>query len=382
MTNNTEVTNLPLSDIKVDRACQVRAAGLDPTVVDEYARIMKEEGDDRFPAIVVYFDSTDYWLSDGFHRYAAAEKAGLSSLKARIRPGSQRDAILNSVGTNANHGLRRSNADKRHAVTILLEDEEWSTWSNREIARRCAVDEGLVRKIKEELGLSSSVSADNPQIARTVKRNDTVYEMKTDNIGKRDGLDEVLSVEPDRDVQPDQTWLVRPDTGAAEEDTGEDIADDERGPVSDPASGTEEVQLQELLSAWARASAQVRRQFLASIDSSLTPQANTGSGVIETEHTQEPEPSREPIPSQPAPLQAAESSATEPQENALFEMWKDYKPNTQVDGRKWVADGCPSDYQDRHFTITERLVPFRDAALAATPEERDQFWALSGAVIA
>src|SRR3954469_583335 len=233
MTTNTEVTNLPLSDIKADRACQSRDA-MNMTIIDEYTEIMKEKGDDRFPAVVVFHDGTDYWLSEGFHRHAAAKEAGLTTLKARIRQGTKRDAILHSVGTNANHGLRRSNADKRHAVTILLDDQEWSTWSNREIARRCAVDEGLVRKLKEELGLSSPVSADNPQIARTVMRNGKPYSMQTDNIGKRGGLDDVLSVEPDGDVQPDHPWFVRPDTGT----TKGDGAHDEPGPVSDPASDT------------------------------------------------------------------------------------------------------------------------------------------------
>jgi hypothetical protein len=52
--------------------------------------------------------------------------------------------------------LRRTNADKRRAVQRLLNDAEWREWPNREIARRCAVDEGLVRKMISEL------SADNP----------------------------------------------------------------------------------------------------------------------------------------------------------------------------------------------------------------------------
>ena len=38
---------------------------------------------------------------------------------------------LHSVGANATHGLRRSNADKRRAVVLLLEDEEWSSGQTR-----------------------------------------------------------------------------------------------------------------------------------------------------------------------------------------------------------------------------------------------------------
>src|SRR6476619_7263015 len=133
MTNETTVTDLPLADIKVDRACQTRAAMNDETT-DEYVGVMKEKGSAAFPAVVVFQDGTNYWLSDGFHRHAAAKKAGLDSLKSEIRQGDRRDAILHSAGANAIHGLRPTNEDKRRAVTILLGDEEWNTWSNRENA--------------------------------------------------------------------------------------------------------------------------------------------------------------------------------------------------------------------------------------------------------
>jgi hypothetical protein len=42
--------------------------------------------------------------------------------------------VLYTVGANATHGLRRSNADKRRAVSMLLDDPEWAQWSNLAIA--------------------------------------------------------------------------------------------------------------------------------------------------------------------------------------------------------------------------------------------------------
>ena len=70
MTNEIKVINLPLSDIKVDQACQARVT-TDITTIAEYAEIMTEEGN-VFPPVVTYYDGTAYWLSDGFHRHAAA----------------------------------------------------------------------------------------------------------------------------------------------------------------------------------------------------------------------------------------------------------------------------------------------------------------------
>ncbi len=73
-----------------------------------------------FPAIVLFFDGAEYWLADGFHRREAAEAAGLEAIACDVREGGLRDTILFSVRANAAHGLRRTNADKRRAVTILL----------------------------------------------------------------------------------------------------------------------------------------------------------------------------------------------------------------------------------------------------------------------
>ena len=89
-----------------------------------------------------------------------------------MRQGGLRDAILHSAGANAVHGLRRTNADKRRAMLMLLEDEEWSKWSDREIGRRCAVDHKTVARLRSEyLGISQDA-------ARTVERGGTTYEMK------------------------------------------------------------------------------------------------------------------------------------------------------------------------------------------------------------
>src|SRR5207244_1874771 len=86
---------------------------------------------------------------DGFHRLEAARLVGCTELGADVRQGTQRDAVLYSVGANAQHGLRRTNADKRRAVETLLRDEEWRRWSDSEIARRCSVNHHLVAEMRQ-----------------------------------------------------------------------------------------------------------------------------------------------------------------------------------------------------------------------------------------
>ncbi len=180
MSNTTEIKNLNIDQIRIDGGTQSRVA-IDEKTVAEYAELLNCET--QFPPVVVFFDGTTYWLADGFHRYFASKQIECDCVCSEVHSGTQRDAILYSVGANAAHGLRRTNADKRKAVQILLEDEEWSQWSDREIARECGVNKSTVNRIRES-SLAQSAS-ENPSSARTYKtKHGTVAKMKTSKIGQ------------------------------------------------------------------------------------------------------------------------------------------------------------------------------------------------------
>ena len=51
-----------------------------------------------FPPVLLFFDSTDYWLADGYHRVEAALSIGLNEIAAEVMLGTQRDAVLYSCG--------------------------------------------------------------------------------------------------------------------------------------------------------------------------------------------------------------------------------------------------------------------------------------------
>lgn len=177
MTAVEEQTVLSIDVIRTDGGTQPRAE-VDQNIIRDYAQQMFEGV--QFPPVTVYYDGTDYWLADGFHRYYAAKQQCKDILYADVRQGTHRDAVLFSVGANATHGLRRTNADKRKAVETLLNDPEWGKWSNREIARRCAVDETSVRRYRE------NVTAAMPQLEdRTyITKHGTIATMNTANIGQ------------------------------------------------------------------------------------------------------------------------------------------------------------------------------------------------------
>jgi hypothetical protein len=165
---------IPLASIRTDDGCQARVK-IRPAIVREYAQAMTQqqgEGGLRFPPVVLFTDGTNHWLSDGFHRVLAARAAGLSEILADVHPGTQRAALLYALSTNTEHGLPRTNADKRKAVALLLSDSEWSQWSDREIARRCQVGNRLVS------GMRKSASVSGTQMReRKVRRASRVYEM-------------------------------------------------------------------------------------------------------------------------------------------------------------------------------------------------------------
>lgn len=136
---------LALSLIRRDGGTQPREA-LHQPAIDDYAEGFREGA--AFPAVVVFFDGTTYWLADGFHRCAGAELAELEEIEADVRQGTRREAVLFSVGANVSHGLQRTTADKERAVRVLLEDEEWSRWSDRKIAAACKVTHPFVAKLR------------------------------------------------------------------------------------------------------------------------------------------------------------------------------------------------------------------------------------------
>ena len=119
--------SLPIALIKRDGGTQSRAKIYWETV-QEYTEALLNG--DKFPPIIVYYDGSEYWLADGFHRMDAYIACRQATIPVTIRQGTRRDAVLHSVGANATHGLRRTNQDKRRAVELLLLDDEWSEWSD------------------------------------------------------------------------------------------------------------------------------------------------------------------------------------------------------------------------------------------------------------
>jgi hypothetical protein len=140
---------LMLPEIRIDGGTQPRAE-IDQATVDEYAEAMRQLV--SFPALIVYHDGVNTWLADGFHRYHAAKKIGASALDVEWRVGTLEQAKLYAASANAKHGLRRTAADKRRAIEMVLSTEEGRRWKQDCIAKHCHVSQQYVSKIMEYNG--------------------------------------------------------------------------------------------------------------------------------------------------------------------------------------------------------------------------------------
>lgn len=73
-----------------------------------------------------------------------------------VTDGSWRDPLLQADSSNAIYGLPRAYTDKRKAVGALLADPDSAQWSDREIARRCAVSHNFVSQQRRSLSSDDS----------------------------------------------------------------------------------------------------------------------------------------------------------------------------------------------------------------------------------
>lgn len=137
-----------MAKIRLDGQTQSRIA-LSEDVIVEYAGLMK--GGYQFPPLLVVFDGASYWLVDGFHRRWAAVKAKVKDLKCIVLQGTRDDARWISYGANKDHGLPRSNPDKKRAVLAALKHPNGAKWSDGKIGEHVGVSQRMVTKYRQEL---------------------------------------------------------------------------------------------------------------------------------------------------------------------------------------------------------------------------------------
>jgi len=145
---------IELSKIRIDGDTQSRVKLNDEWVGELTEKLL--EGKVQLPPVKVYFDGKHYWLADGFHRYHANKKAGIKQVECDSTNGTKRDAKIYSWKANHDHGLPRTNEDRRAIVMEALKDIEYCERSDREIAEACEVSPMTVGRVRKSMDLEKT----------------------------------------------------------------------------------------------------------------------------------------------------------------------------------------------------------------------------------
>jgi hypothetical protein len=195
----TDVRAIPLSQVVCDETVQPRA-GVDAGVMGNYAELMGNGVE--FPPITVFEIAVgEFVLADGFHRVAAAKQAGLETMKATVVKGTIRDALLFAIRANASHGQGLTRKEKLRAAARLLNDPQWSQWSNSEIARICGLSGMHVGRLRKE------ADSNNVRVTKRKSRgkNGKVRVMETSRMGRKKCHPLNLAAKPDLHVDDSET---------------------------------------------------------------------------------------------------------------------------------------------------------------------------------
>lgn len=170
---------IPIARIRLDGGTQPRAS-VSFEVVQDYCEAMQAGA--KFPPVIVFYDGTDYWLADGFHRVKAAYAANCDTIECELHQGTQEDAQWYSFSANKTNGLRRTTKDKQRAVRAALLHEKSRALSDSCIARHVGVDSQTVTNWRHKMESSSEIRKID---SRRVTRRGRTYQQNTSNIGRK-----------------------------------------------------------------------------------------------------------------------------------------------------------------------------------------------------
>jgi ParB-like chromosome segregation protein Spo0J len=213
-----------IDEIEATQATQVRKK-IHKDIVEMYQADI--EAGAKMPPVAVFreVDSSRTILADGFHRLLAAVNAGKEEIEVEIRGGGMHQALLYALSANQLHGLRRSNADKVHAVEMALRDPEISQHTQAEIADICGVSRttvqrcGQKQKPDENVSKTQSPEPNTPENNRPTKPEPTQDEIDRGEVRQAMALIKALPYPGDQakklgfdpddlaDIEYAATWL-------------------------------------------------------------------------------------------------------------------------------------------------------------------------------
>lgn len=141
-------------DLTVLPILQTRVA-MNEEAIEDYCNLIRNGKHYKFPPLEAVKDINDenvYYLYDGFHRLEAfkrvADEGDFQSVYVKLKPGTLEDALWYAIAANQEHGIRRTNEDKRNAVLKALEHPRGKELSDRALADWVGVSAPTVSAIR------------------------------------------------------------------------------------------------------------------------------------------------------------------------------------------------------------------------------------------
>jgi hypothetical protein len=153
----------------------------------------------RWPPILVAKD--DHAVIDGHHRVAAARRLGLRDIRARVFDGGPDEAFVEFVRCNVGHGLPLTLGERKGAVARMLDAHP--EWSDRRLARLCALSPTTVGRIRSERGRDAAGEPrPSVQVGHSAARVGQDGRLRSAEAGgKRAHVAELLNADPDRSLR-------------------------------------------------------------------------------------------------------------------------------------------------------------------------------------
>ena len=190
---------LNILNIRTDGGTQPRVK-LDQDLVKEYAEVMREGA--VFPPVEVFHDGSTYWLVDGFHRYFGYKANGVASIEAIVHTGTLREAQFYAWKVNNKHGNRLKAEDIRAIIRIMLNDEEYSKWSNNHIAKELNVSSMTVGRVR--VAMQEEAKKPSQTTVTYVDKHGNTTTMKTDKTKKKKAPTKRPTTKPDVTTEPSE----------------------------------------------------------------------------------------------------------------------------------------------------------------------------------
>ena len=162
-------TTVKMGLLTLDDACQTRAdTKLDADHVEALATAYAA-GEAVAPLTCVEMADGSLTVVDGYHRWAALAALMKRAPKAPVlgavpvvvvAKGDRELASFHALAANAAHGIRRTNADKRHAIKLALAHPLCRKMGVGLIAQHLGVNRELVSAVREEVLAASSPKAE------------------------------------------------------------------------------------------------------------------------------------------------------------------------------------------------------------------------------